>query len=287
MDYGVFVCPEPGKTRHHLRLGDGYLECVVCQKQYPIRNTVPLLFPSNGLTATINGRQYSLEEVQDIYDRAYDHDGLMGTDLDGTYDQVTKSTLLNFGQPLASKRVLDLGTGVGNLWRYAPEDVIGYAIDLSYVGAAKARQQRGNLTVAAAVGEYLPFPDRFFDLVIAADTIEHTFKPEKTLAEIKRVLKPGGVFSLSVPVPDSLRKWGWNQLVSRHFDPRFLFRLIYILLKRVLLFGKTTFQPIDRDLNDRQWIELVKSVGFEIKEAIEWPEAPQSPIVYLLHTERA
>jgi ubiquinone/menaquinone biosynthesis C-methylase UbiE len=38
----------------------------------------------------------------------------------------------------------------------------------------------------------LPFADESFDLVWCTEVIEHVMKPEFTLAEINRVLKPGG-----------------------------------------------------------------------------------------------
>jgi SAM-dependent methyltransferase/uncharacterized protein YbaR (Trm112 family) len=283
MNYQDFACPECRNLP--LAKGQSYLECQPCQVQFPLKDGVPYLFPVRQLAATVDGRSVSLDDLRQTYDTVYKHDGLMGTDLDGHYDKMTKSQLLAFAQTLSGKRVLDLGTGVGKLWDYAPADVIGYALDPSHVGASKARLRHPNLTVSASVGENLPYPDDFFDVVIAADTMEHTFSPEETLAEIRRVLKPGGVFSASFPVPDSLRKWGRNQVVQGRFDPRFFFRLLYILLKRIWLFGRATFQPIDRDMNAQEWVALVESNGFVVRRIIEWPDAPQSPLVYLVHAE--
>ena len=48
-------------------------------------------------------------------------------------------------------------------------------------------------------GEDLPFTDSQFNYVIAKDTLHHFKEPYKALAEIDRVLKPGGSFIVSEP----------------------------------------------------------------------------------------
>ncbi|MFW2828524.1 polysaccharide pyruvyl transferase family protein [Sphingomonas sp. ID0503] len=45
----------------------------------------------------------------------------------------------------------------------------------------------------------LPYPDRTFDLVITSDVFEHVIDPDEAFAEIRRVLKVGGVHIFSIP----------------------------------------------------------------------------------------
>jgi SAM-dependent methyltransferase/uncharacterized protein YbaR (Trm112 family) len=289
MNYQDFVCPEC-KNQSLQHLADN-LHCPKCGLDFPLIDEVPLLFPQKESIPieninSANNSEASLNAIKGIYDRAYVHEGIMGTDLDKNYDKETKKILLDFAGPLHSKRLLDLGTGVGSLWDYVQSDVIGYAIDISLVGASKALQRKPDLTVSASVGEHLPYPNDFFDVVIAADTIEHTFSPKQTFTEIWRVLKPGGILSASFPIPDSLRKWGKNQVAIRNFQISFLFRLIRILAKRIWLFGSATFQPIDRDYSIKDWINLVESVGFVVHQNLEWPNSPQIPIVYLVQAQK-
>lgn len=45
----------------------------------------------------------------------------------------------------------------------------------------------------------LPWPDHFFDVVTSFETVEHLENPYHFVREMHRVLKPGGVFILSMP----------------------------------------------------------------------------------------
>lgn len=47
----------------------------------------------------------------------------------------------------------------------------------------------------------LPYPDAFFDNVLAGDVIEHMANPLSMLCEANRVLKPGGMLIVSTPNP--------------------------------------------------------------------------------------
>jgi ubiquinone/menaquinone biosynthesis C-methylase UbiE len=267
----------------------GQLHCPACRSTYPVRNDVPILLPSieqQRAVVTQESEHISLAQLQNIYDRVYEHDGLMGTDLDNSYDRTTKEMLLSFGQPLAGKRLLDVGTGIGNLWNYAPADVEGYALDVSLTGVSKATEQHPHVTMSVSTAEYLPYPNAFFHVVVAADTLEHTFLPLQALREIHRVLQPGGVLSTSLPIPDSLRKWGLNEFVRSRPNVKLLIGLVRVLIKRTLLFGRPDFQPIDRDLAIEEWVTLLETVGFRVGRIVAWPGPPKLPIVTLVQALR-
>jgi SAM-dependent methyltransferase len=96
------------------------------------------------------------------------------------------------------KRILDLGCRSGALTRvYATgNDVVGLDADRTALADAA---ELGIDTIWADVEEPLPFDDASFDVVVAAELLEHLHDPERLLEEAKRVLRPGGTIAGSVP----------------------------------------------------------------------------------------
>jgi len=96
------------------------------------------------------------------------------------------------------KRVLDLGCRSGALTRHFLEgnSVVGLDVDANALEKAAVL---GIEPVQADVEEPLPFDDGSFDAVVAGELLEHLQFPDALVAEIRRVLRPGGVLAGSVP----------------------------------------------------------------------------------------
>ena len=89
--------------------------------------------------------------------------------------------------------VLDLGCGVGHSFgELAPRPSVGLDLD----AAALAGQERE--TVVADMRS-IPFAGGRFASVLAVQSIEHVPDPERVLAEVARVLEPGGVAVFVTP----------------------------------------------------------------------------------------
>jgi ubiquinone/menaquinone biosynthesis C-methylase UbiE len=96
-------------------------------------------------------------------------------------------------------RILDLGCGSGldlASWGVVLADEVT-GIDIDEARLAIARQRFPNRTYLRCAGECLPFPANSFDRVISAVALPYMNIP-KTLAEVYRVLAPGGTLSLSL-----------------------------------------------------------------------------------------
>jgi methionine biosynthesis protein MetW len=105
----------------------------------------------------------------------------------------------------AGRRCLDVGCGPGG---FAPllntrfEQVVG--VDLSFGLAVQAAAQ-GMRSVCADLDEgELPYRDASFDAIVCCDVLEHVFDPVVFVRRVRRVLRPGGLFVVSVP---NIRYW--------------------------------------------------------------------------------
>ena len=92
-------------------------------------------------------------------------------------------------------RVLDIGCGDGQLSRLAAAtgaEVVG--IDPTWNCISVAHRRSGGATYARAGADALPFDDATFDTVVACLVFEHIEAVDQAIAEVSRVLAPGGRF---------------------------------------------------------------------------------------------
>jgi SAM-dependent methyltransferase len=91
----------------------------------------------------------------------------------------------------AGSRLLEIGSGPSN------EATFEFAKIGPVTGVDVSDEIFGNTSLVHAVvfdGVHLPFPDRSFDAVVSNWVMEHVEKPLPLLKEVRRVLRPGGMY---------------------------------------------------------------------------------------------
>jgi SAM-dependent methyltransferase len=91
-----------------------------------------------------------------------------------------------------ARRVLDVGTGEGQLARLVRGRAVG--VDPTWAQITEAARRRGGPRYAQAGAARLPFRSAVFDCVVACLVFEHITDVDDAIAEVARVLEPGGWF---------------------------------------------------------------------------------------------
>jgi SAM-dependent methyltransferase len=127
-------------------------------------------------------------------------------------------------------QVLDVGSGPGSITLglagvVAPGVVFGIDIDPAQVEQARALAgERGVTNVRFQVADLyrLPFPDGSFDAAFARTVVHGLREPVRALAELRRVLRPGGVVGLKdldqgthIMAPNTPLLEQWHALLLR------------------------------------------------------------------------
>lgn len=124
-------------------------------------------------------------------------------------------------------KVLELGCGSGALWSACPERIpAGWSITLSDFSAGMLDSAWRNLVTLGRGFKFeqidaqaIPYPDETFDLVIANHMLYHVPDRPKALAEIQRVLKPGGHLVATTVGEAHLRELNaWMQSVDAEYE---------------------------------------------------------------------
>jgi SAM-dependent methyltransferase len=165
---------------------------------------------------------------------------------------------------VAGKDILELGAGAAQ-WSIllAQQGARPVALDISERQLAHARKLMREAGVefplVHASSESVPLPDRSFDIIFTDHGGMTYGRPERTLPEAARLLRPGGVFAFLVASPllvvcyDSERKQIGGELVRDYFS-----------LDRYEDEGLVAYQrPYG------EWIRLFRKYGFVVEDLIE------------------
>ena len=210
--------------------------------------------------------------------------------------------------PIAAERmagavdILDVGCGDGQVARLAVRGgaarVVG--IDPTWNQLTVARDRAGGPAYARAGAAQMPFADGSFDFVVACLVFEHIRDVDAAIAEVARVLRPGGrfLFMLNHPLLQTPNS-GW--IDDQILDPPEQYWRIgpYLIEDETIeqvekgVFIPFIHRPLSRYINAlaanglylREMLEPAPPPGF-IARAEEYEQAATIPRLLVLHLER-
>jgi demethylmenaquinone methyltransferase/2-methoxy-6-polyprenyl-1,4-benzoquinol methylase len=194
--------------------------------------------------------------VRDMFDR-----------IAGTYDIVNRVMTFGLDQGWRSRliremglkteaQVLDLACGTGDFLKaWSAKGVRVYGLDLSYQMLRKAESFA---PLVQATGEALPFGDASFDAVSSGFAVRNFADFAGVLAEVSRVLRPGGVIGiLEVATPKSR--------VVRELHGLYFGSLVP-LIGGLISSDKSAYRYLPQSVaylpSDERFVELFEQSGF-------------------------
>ncbi len=197
----------PACHAHPLQSGDAGLSCPACGKSFPIDpnlGIVQFLAPEEAGSNKGNIQAWWSDLYRQLYeptDRALTRESF-ACKLAQTEDLFRKRRLLPVVEmplsSLAGKQVLEIGPGGGaHSCLFAQYGAKVTALDITPPRAASTNRKLkligdGSGQAYQGDGENLPFQDASFDIVYSNGVLHHSENTKRCLAEVFRVLKPGG-----------------------------------------------------------------------------------------------
>ena len=136
------------------------------------------------------------------YNSKYAHSTLLST----RFERYLFRILQRYLRAREGERVLEVGCNRGSVVKRLQDlGVDAYGADINKDAIAEGLTR--NLSCMDATN--LTFPDNSFDKVYSLHTIEHIPDLKKALAEMERVLKPGGRLVLTYPIEPSFMRGFW------------------------------------------------------------------------------
>lgn len=162
--------------------------------------------------AHLTGKQRA-SYVQDMFGRIATRYNLMNRVMTFGQDMRWRRFVIQQAQLPPQGALLDVATGTGDIafeaaTKHPDALVVGadFALPMMYVGQQQARGD--SIEWSAADALQLPFSDASFDAVVSGYLVRNVIDIPRSLAEQKRILKPGGhiVILDTTPPPNNLLK---------------------------------------------------------------------------------
>ncbi len=124
---------------------------------------------------------------------------------------------------LSQAKILDVGTGRGNFIKRITEvygnysEIIGIDTTLKSIEIARKNFEDEKIQFTQMDAENMKFEDDLFDVVCLSNSLHHLLDIGKTIAEMKRVLKPNGVLLFNEMYCDNQDEKQLTHVYFHHF----------------------------------------------------------------------
>lgn len=124
-------------------------------------------------------------------------------------------------------RILEIGAGTSLLIKEFIHSADTFALDRSKTALALSKKNGIGNTIHADLGTYTGYKKNFYDIVVAADVLEHLEDDFGAVKKIYDMLKKGGIFIIHVPAHQSLFSY-WDKSLGhfRRYEKKDLHKLI-------------------------------------------------------------
>lgn len=214
-----------------------------------------------------NSKQSKKDQVEEMFDNISPKYDLLNHLLSANIDKVWRRKSIKRLQPFQPVHILDIATGTGDFAVAAAKlektKITGIDISEGMLDVGRRKIEKKGLSnriiLQKADSENLPFEQSTFDAAIVGFGVRNFESLEKGLAEILRVLKPGGVFIvLEFSKP---RKAPFKQLYY------FYFTNILPMLGRLISKDSRAYTYLPESVNEfpdgEDFTAVLEKVGFK------------------------
>ena len=106
----------------------------------------------------------------------------------------------------------------------------------------------------------IPVPDQSFDVIICTEVLEHVIRPDLGIAEISRILKPGGIAYITTPFQSGVHHLphyhsGFSEFWYKHYLEKYRFSDVEIKAKKgfFVFYGQETLRGSILILKSKKW----------------------------------
>ncbi len=185
----------------------------------------------------------SAEELKRLYEAYYNFGAEMGTIYTGLREWFLSSRLyrlwlaldgdVSFHAEVVSGRLIDIGCNEGRgLAIYRRNGFDAEGLEPNQVAAATARA-RGFTVYTEDFAEFEP--DLPYDVAVLSNVLEHSLDPRAMLADVRRILRPGGEVWISCPNTESFLRHVFNRAWINWHVPFHIIHFSGLALRNLLV----------------------------------------------------